>query len=385
MTSRTVKVRAADSHFLDNLLIFGRVLRRLGLEVHVGRLLDVTEALQHVDIGSRDEVYYTCRSLLVHRHEDLETFDVAFDAFWRDHGQQEAADQARSSPHETDSRSVLQETESRATIDDLEADAASGALRTWSNADVIADKDFAEFTGEEMALARAALDRLVWNPGERRTRHWVAGRGSRIDLRRALARSIRTGGDVVALPRRRRRMRPRPIVLLCDVSGSMEHYSRMLLQFVHAMGRRHRRFEAFLFSTRLTRITRELRRSHLDEAVAAVSRSVPDWSGGTRIGDALRLFHQRWARVVLHRGPVVLLISDGWDRGDPSVLRDQVARLQRSCHRLIWLNPLIGTTDYAPLTRGLVAALPFLDDFLPVRTLSNLSDLALHLNALRAG
>ena len=370
------------SRFLDNLLIFGRVLRRLGLEVHVGRLLDVTEALQHVNIGSRDEVYYTCRSLLVHRHEDLETFDVAFDAFWRDHGQQEAADQARSSPHETDSRTVLQETESRATIDDLEADAASGALRTWSNADVIADKDFAEFTGEEMALARAALDRLVWNPGERRTRHWVAGRGSRIDLRRALARSIRTGGDVVTLPRRRRRMRPRPIVLLCDVSGSMEHYSRMLLQFVHAMGRRHRRFEAFLFSTRLTRITRELRKPHLDKAVAAVSRSVPDWSGGTRIGDALRLFHQRWARVVLHRGPVVLLISDGWDRGDPNVLRDQVARLQRSCHRLIWLNPLIGTSDYAPLTRGLQAALPYVDDFLPARTLTNLVDLSLHLNAI---
>ncbi len=390
----TVQPCAADSHFVDNLLVFGRLLRRLGLEVHVGRLLDVTEALQYVDIGSRDEVYDTCRSLLVHRHEDLEIFDAAFDAFWRDRGRgsedligsaPHQTDSTRSAPQETDAGTALLETESRAAIDELEADAPSGAARTWSNAEVIADKDFAEFTGEEMALARAALDRLVWSPGERRTRHWVAGRGSRIDLRRALARSIRTGGDVVTLPRRRRRMRPRPIVLLCDVSGSMEHYSRMMLQFVHAMGRRHRRFEAFLFSTRLTRITRELRKSHLDEAVAAVSRSVPDWSGGTRIGDALRLFHQRWARVVLRRGPVVLLISDGWDRGDPGVLRDQVARLQRSCHRLIWLNPLIGTTDYAPLTRGLVAALPFVDDFLPVRTLTNLADLAVHLNALPSG
>jgi uncharacterized protein len=172
-------------------------------------------------------------------------------------------------------------------------------------------------------------------------------------------------------------------VLLCDVSGSMEPYARMLIQFVHAMSRRHRRFEAFLFSTRLTRITREVRHRHLDEAVAAVSRTVPDWSGGTRIGEVLRLFHQRWARVVLNRGPVVLLISDGWDRGDPTVLRDQVARLQRSCYRLIWLNPLIGTTDYAPLTRGLVAALPYVDDFLPARTLTNLTDLALHLNALK--
>ena len=373
------------SHLVDNLLIFGRLLRGLGLEVHVGRLLDVTQALQHVDVGSRDEVYYTCRALLVHRHEDLEIFDAAFDAFWRDHGhrQDREADLTRSVPHES-SRPMAQAAVA-ADHEGLESGMSSSALHTWSDVDVIADKDFAEFTGEELALARAALDRLVWSPGERRTRHWVAGRGSRIDLRRALARSIRTGGDVVTLPRRRRRTRPRPIVLLCDVSGSMEHYSRMLLQFVHAMGRRHRRFEAFLFSTRLTRITKQLRARHLDEAIAAVSRAVPDWSGGTRIGDALRLFHQRWARVVLHRGPVVLLISDGWDRGDPAVLRQQVARLQRSCHRLIWLNPLIGTTDYAPLTRGLVAALPFVDDFLPVRTLNNLASLALHLNALRAG
>ena len=382
------------SRFVGNLLIFGRLLRGLGLEVHVGRLLDLTEALQYVDVSSRVDVYDTCRALLVHRHEDIEIFDAAFDAFWRDHGDDDSADLRRSVPHETDSgskphetnsRSVLRGMDARVAIDSLDADASSGARRTWSNAEVMADKDFAEFTAEEMAQARAALERLVWSPGERRTRHWVAGRGSRIDLRRALARSVRTGGDVVALPRRRRRMRPRPIVLLCDVSGSMEHYSRMLLQFVHAMGRRHRRFEAFLFSTRLTRITRELREPHLDEAVAAVSRSVPDWSGGTRIGDALRLFHQRWARIVLHRGPVVLLISDGWDRGDPTVLRDQMARLQRSCHRLIWLNPLIGTTDYAPLTRGLVAALPFVDDFLPVRTLNNLADLAVQLNAIRSG
>ncbi|MSO29997.1 MAG: VWA domain-containing protein [Acidobacteria bacterium] len=390
----TVQPRAADSHFVDNLLIFGRLLRGLGLEVHVGRLLDLTEALQHVDVGSRDDVYVTCRALLVHRHEDLEIFAAAFAAFWRDHGVHDSADLTRPAPHETDSgsaaheidsRSVLQGMDARVAIDDLDADASSGALRTWSNAEVIADKDLADFTAEEMALARAAFARLVWSPGERRTRHWVAGRGSRIDLRRALARSVRTGGDVVTLPRRRRRMRPRPIVLLCDVSGSMDHYSRMLLQFVHAMGRRHRRFEAFLFSTRLTRITKELRTRHLDKAVAAVSRSVPDWSGGTRIGDALKLFHQRWARVVLHRGPVVVLISDGWDRGEPDVLRDQMARLQRSCHRLIWLNPLIGTTDYAPLTRGLMAALPFVDDFLPARTLTNLADLAVHLNTLRSG
>ena len=196
--------------------------------------------------------------------------------------------------------------------------------------------------------------------------------------------SLRTGGEVVKLPSRRRRTRPRPLVLICDVSGSMERYSRMLLHFVHAIGQRHRRVEAFLFSTELTRITSALRFRRLDTAVTAVSRSVSDWSGGTRTGEALRQLNQRWTRRVLHGGAVVLLISDGWDRGDPHMLRDQIARLQRSCHRLIWLNPLLGTADYAPLTRGLKAALPFVDDFLPARTLNNLADLAVHLNALGA-
>jgi uncharacterized protein with von Willebrand factor type A (vWA) domain len=151
---------------------------------------------------------------------------------------------------------------------------------------------------------------------------------------------------------------------------------------VHAVAIRQRRVEAFLFSTQLTRITRQLRMPRPDDALAAVSRAVVDWSGGTRIGAALKELHQRWSRRALNGGPVVLLISDGWDRGDPAELREQIARLQRSCHRLVWLNPLIGTADYAPLTRGLQAALPFVDDFLPARTLTNLADLAVHLNAL---
>ena len=162
----------------------------------------------------------------------------------------------------------------------------------------------------------------------------------------------------------------------------MERYSRMLLYFAHALTRRHQHVETFLFSTELTRITRPLRIPRTDAALTAASSAVRDWSGGTRIGRSLRELHQRWGRRVLHGSPVVLLISDGWDRGDPEELRDQIARLQRSCHRLVWLNPLIGTADYAPLTRGLQAALPFVDDFLPARTLRNLAELALHLNSL---
>jgi uncharacterized protein len=371
---------------LGNLLVFGRLLRSLGLEVHVGRLLDIADALQHVNLGERDDVYHTCRALLVHRRDDLAMFDRAFEAFWR--GQRDLMDPAHTRPRDP-SRPLDQRTgagpqwESHGLTAGQEAvEPSSQVLQTWSDAETLAHKDFAEFTPEEMARARAAMDRLEWTPGERRTRRWVHGRGPRVDLRRALAHSVRTGGDVFRLPRQKRRARERPLVLLCDISGSMERYSRMLLHFAHAIARRRHRVEVFVFSTALTRVTHEIRARGLNQAVADVARAAPGWSGGTRIGDAIRQFHQRWTRRTLHGGPVVLLISDGWDRGDPAVLREQIKRLQRSCHRLIWLNPLIGTLDYAPLTRGLQAALPFVDHFLPARTLTNLADLALHLNRL---
>lgn len=336
------------SWVLGNLMRFGRCLRSRGLHVHVGRLLDVVEALQHVNVGSRDDVYHACRALLVHRREDLAIFDRAFEAFWRDRGERPPrgatipdAPPAGAEREATGESSAL----AAVPIDAFEGVESSGGVRAWSDAQALAHKDFAVFMPDEMAQARTALDRLEWAPGARRTR-------------------------------------PRPIVLLCDVSGSMERYSRMLLHFAHSLTTRHHRVEAFLFSTQLTRVTPQLHRRRVDEAVKAVARSVPDWSGGTRTGEALRQLQKRGTRRALRGGPVVLLISDGWDRGDPVVLKEQMHRLQRSCHRLIGLNPLIGTAGYAPLTRGLQAALPFVNDFLPARTLTNLVDLALHLNAL---
>jgi len=371
---------------LENLLTFGRLLKRAGIDTHAGRMSDVVDALAHLNLDSRDEVYHASRALLVHRKDQIPIFDVAFDAFWRAH-RAKAIRNRRGGQNASGGISILDlrgAVGPGETADEAPNHEATDPERvaTWSDRGGTANRDFAELTAEELAEARRALALLVWTPGERRTRRWVRGRGARVDLRRAIAESLRTGGDVVRLPRRKRRIRPRPLVLLCDVSGSMERYSRMLLQFAHAVTRRHQRVETFLFSTRLTRVTRELRFSGPDDALASVSRAVTDWSGGTRIGQAVREFHQRWSRQVLHRGPVVLLISDGWDRGDPVELGEQIARLQRSCHRLVWLNPLIGTADYAPLTRGLQAALPFVDDFLPARTLNNLADLAVHLNAL---
>ena len=373
--------------FVENLVAFSRLLRRVGFDVPVGRVLDLTHALTHVDLDSRDEVFHTCRALLVQRHEQLATFAEVFDAFWRDHTNPFATSATRvrdartAAARASASAGILPPEESSDAGDERE-ESIEGVVQTWSDVGGLAQKDFAEFTPDEMARARLALDQLDWIPGERRTRRWIRGRGPRIDLRRALMRSLRTGGEVITLPSRRRRTKLRPLVLLCDVSGSMERYSRMLLHFAHGLAHRGGRLEVFLFATGLTRVTRQMRLRRLEHAVDAVSGVVPDWSGGTRIGPALRQFHQRWARRVLHQAPVVLLISDGWDRGDPHELREQVARLQRSCHRLIWLNPLIGTLDYAPLTRGLQAALPFVDDFLAARTLADLADLAVHLSAI---
>jgi uncharacterized protein with von Willebrand factor type A (vWA) domain len=360
-------------------------------------MLDLGEALQLVDISRRSEVYHACRAFLVHRHEDLSIFDRAFDAFWRGRLDDEQSASVRltgteeAPAHKDEVVSRPEGTPAERERWDWRREGISegersvvGRLYSWSDVARLAVKDFAEFTASEIALARAAFEHLEWTPGERRTRRWIPGPGSQVDVRRALRRSLRTGGEVVRLSRRQRRVRPRSIVLLCDISGSMERYSRMLLHFAHGLARRHRRLEAFLFSTRLTRVTAELRARRPDHAVAAVARVVPDWSGGTRIGEAIREFHQRWRRRVLHGGPVVLLISDGWDRGDPQVLQSEIARLQRSCHRLVWLNPLIGTPGYAPLTRGLRCALPFVDDFLPARTLNNLVDLTRRLNTLPA-
>jgi uncharacterized protein with von Willebrand factor type A (vWA) domain len=374
-----------------NVLAFGRLLRALGVEIAATQSREALTAVAAVGVSRQSDVYHALRATLVSRGADLAIFDAAFTAFWRDHGLEPhratgdtygtASERAEVVGPEVEAAGPLEQE----TIDSGLGDAPpTGTIRTWSGADTLRDQDFADVTPAELDQMRAALSVLAWTPGVRRTRRWTPGAGGRVDLRRAWRESLRSG-ELLRLPTRARTTRARPLVLVADVSGSMERYSRMLLHFAYALQRAHGRVEVFLFSTRLTRVTRELTRGSIDAAVAAVSRRVPDWSGGTRIGEALRTFHVRWARSVLSRRPVVLVVSDGWDRGDPLALRAQVARLQRSCHRLVWLSPLLGTADYQPLTRGLVAALPFVDDFLPARTLRNLEDLARHLNQLPDG
>ena len=364
----------------QRVVAFVRLLRQRGLDVPASRALDVIEALAHVDLRTRGDVFHACQALLVSRREDLAVFACAFEDFWTHDAHDAPALSQGPEPHHPETVAELAEAPG---AEDLSAlNESPGAMAVWSDVDRLADKDFAEFTPAEMVQAARALARLPWHPGWRHSRRWQRGRGPTIDLRRASRESVRSGGELMSLPSRRRRRRPRPLVLVCDVSGSMERYSRMLVHFAHAVAGRHPRVEVFLFSTTLTRVTRDVRVRPLDAAARAVARAVPDWSGGTRIGPVLRDLHQRWGSRVLGRGAVVLLVSDGWDRGDPLDLARQMSRLRRRSSRVIWLNPLIGTLDYAPLTRGLRAALPFVNDFLPARTLRDVADLALHLGAL---
>jgi uncharacterized protein with von Willebrand factor type A (vWA) domain len=255
---------------------------------------------------------------------------------------------------------------------------------SYSSREVSRTKDFAEFTQHELNEAKTVLDGLRWEPEMRRTRRWIAGSGPKADLRRMIRKNMRYGGELVEIPARERKEKRRPLVLLCDISGSMERYSRMLLHFMHTLTERMDRVEAFLFATRLTRVTHELADRGPDEAILKISRQVSDWSGGTRIGESLRAFNVVWGRRTLAHGSVVLVISDGWDRGEPELLRSEIGRLRRTSHRLIWLNPLLGSPGYQPLTRGMRAALPFIDDFLPVHNLESLEALAVHLNSLPA-
>lgn len=375
------------STLIRNLLHFGELLRAIGLQVPAGGMLDVALALEHVQIGRRSDFYFTLRALLVHRRSDLELFDQAFLMFWRKPpGEWSPTDlramgeRRRIGPPEREvsdvsPRPAAASPEGQETVERV-------APLSYGAKEVHRRKDFAEYTEEEMRAAKSALETLAWEPGRRRTRRWRSGGDETADLRALLRRTMRFGGEPLVVPARERRWRRRPVILLCDVSGSMERYARVLLHFAHGLAQRHARVEVFLFATRLTRVTRELGRRGVDDAVQRTLAKTEDWGSGTRIGAALRTFNIEWARRVTGRGPVVLLISDGWDRGEPEVLSREMAQLARRSYRLIWLNPLLGSASYQPLTRGMQAALPFVDDFLPVHNLVSLEALAERLSAL---
>jgi hypothetical protein len=364
--------------------MFGRLLRAAGLDVHHGRLLDAIRALESVGIKDRTDVCATLRCLLVHRRDDIAGFDRAFDLFFRAHRPPTPGLPLFSLGERP--RVVVRTVPGEplpVEVEDVGVPPATAAraVGAWSTEGVSRTKNFADFTDAELERAREVLKTLPWRLSVRRTRRWRWTSAGVVDLRPVLRRNLMRGGDLLELPRRRRTEAARPIVLLADVSGSMERYSRAVLHFVYGLAHSGTRVETFLFATRLTRVTRQLAERRGTDALTRLTRDVQDWGGGTRIGESLRTFNIRWARRVMRNGPVVLLVSDGWDRGDQTLLHRELARLRRSCRQLIWLNPLLGDSRYEPLTRGMQAALRYVDDFLPAHNLASLEQLALHLHA----
>lgn len=405
MLGREADVPHGD-HLLARIAGFGRYLRSLGMEVGTGRVMDLVRALDVVGLG-REDFRLAARATLVASHRDALLFDEAFDHYWggasaipgpgfeegaavgAQSGAVESADRRPPAlPRRAGGRrppAGPPEGAGDQPRDQPDERGETETVRTYSATELLGRKDFALLTTEEVEQARRLLERGEWSVGRRRSRRTEGSRkGPSPDMRRLLRGLARTG-EIPEVGRRRPRTKPRPLVVLCDVSGSMDRYSRLLLHWLHTVGRGTHRAEVFVFGTRVTRITHQLRGRDVDAALDRVSAEVLDWAGGTRIGECLRAFNVHWARRVLRRGAVVLVISDGWDRGDPERLRAEMERLQRGSHRLIWLNPLLGSPGYEPLTRGIRAALPYVDLFLPVHNLDSLDALAHALAAIPEG
>jgi uncharacterized protein len=371
----------ASPDLLERLAAFARLLHDANLDVGPGRLATATAALGFVDLKDPDAFRDSLRACFVSRKEELPIFEAAFDIFWAPPDPRVAAGAApgRSRPLPLPperARAWIEALGLKRSVNPRSNDGDQTPLKSsgYSSQELLRTRDFETLTWAESEQVRQLLQQAPWRIAERRTRRLRPARSGQVDLRRTARHSIRSGGELVRLLHRKIRLRRRPLVLLCDVSGSMERYSRLLLIFAHAIARRED-VETFVFSTRLTRITRLLRHRDIDRALEHVGRRVHDFSGGTRIGEAIAEFNRRWARRVLGHGAVVIVISDGWDRGEPEQLETELERLRRTSHRLIWLNPLLGSEGYEPVTRGMAAALPHVDDFMAAHNVDALDDL----------
>lgn len=376
-------------HLLRNMVLFARMLRALGIKVTPTQILDLVDGLEHIDIRRREDFKNTMQTILVSRYEHLELFQRAFDLFWQVRDENELLEMSlgdlRRKPPEV-KQDELEPVESGAEGDGSEKESEEPIIETvytYSAREVLRQKDFAELTLEELEEIKHLMQAMVWELEKRRSRRRTRARhGLYPDMRRTFRQNLRYGGEPLQLAWRRRKLKRRPLVVICDISGSMERYSRVLLKFVYAISSGLEKVEAFVFSTRLTRITHHLKNKDIDLALDEAMLAIHDWAGGTRIGESLKSFNYEWGQRVLGQGAIVLLISDGWDRGDIDLLDREMSRLQLSCHRLIWLNPLLGSEDYEPLTRGIQTALPYIDDFMPVHNLESLEQLGTLLERL---
>jgi uncharacterized protein with von Willebrand factor type A (vWA) domain len=366
-----------------NVVHFAGLLRRAGLPVGPDSVIAAGQALDVLGIEDRGQVRAALRALMVQRHEQQEVFDQAFDLFWRDptaaaqaamlammDGKKPPEEQRPTPGSRRVAEAMATPKQQRPTE---ERPPELDATMTVSEREQLQSMDFEQMSAAQINQAKAEIRRLALPLDQRRTRRWRAdAAGQRIDLAATLRTSLRRGGEILDLNRKRRVVRPPPLVVLCDISGSMSRYAQVLLHFLHAVANSRERVHVFMFGTRLSNITRQLRHRDAEVAFQMVAATVPDWSGGTRIGESIALFNRRWAKRVLAQGAVVLLMTDGLDRDGAEGLAEAMDRLHRSSRRLIWLNPLLRWEGFQPKSQGIRAMLPHVDEF---RTIHNLDSL----------
>lgn len=377
-----------DGRIADNIVYFARALRKAGMRVGPASVKDAIEAVLAAGIGSREDFYWTLHAVLVTRHEDHPVFDEAFRLFWKsreliekmiamfspvapDHREKQ-----KPRPGENRVSQAMFEGHQRTQPPKETSEIEVDARLTVSGNEVLRGKDFAQMTAAELSDAKRAIAALRLPFDSVATRRYKPDpRGRRSDPRAMMRSAVRTGGKLI-LPKFRsaREVQP-PVVVLADISGSMSQYTRIFLHFLHALAEKRRRVHTFVFGTRLTNLTRQMRHRDVDAALAECSSAVKDWSGGTRIGDTLREFNRLWSRRVLGQGAIVLLITDGLERDDVTGLGEEMERLRKSCRRLIWLNPLLRFVGFEPRARGVRAMLPHVDEFRAVHNLNALADL----------
>jgi uncharacterized protein len=386
----------AAGRLAENIVYFARALRAAGIPVGPGAVLDALAAVRAAGVGTREDFYWTLHAVFVKRHEHSALFDQAFRIFFRRRAYIERlmAMMMPQAPTAASTKAVSQRVQealfsgvndrARREQPEIEVD----ARLTMSDREVLQKKDFAQMSAAEVLAAKAAIAQLVLPLDEVRTRRLKPmNRGHAIDMRRTLRASLKAGGKLIDLKYLGRRTRMPPLVALLDISGSMSEYSRLFLHFLHAVTDARKRVSSFLFGTRLTNVTRALKARDPDDALAACSASVADWSGGTRIASSLHAFNKRWARRVLAQGAIVILITDGLERDPDKSLAFEMDRLHRSCRRLIWLNPLLRFDAFEPRAQGVRTMLPYVDEFRPIHNLESMTELcrALSAQGARAG
>ncbi len=398
--------------FMRSAVGFGRALRRAGMSIDLGSQIDYPRALSLIEIGDREAFRAAGAAIFVRSRDDLEINNTVFDRYWRrrmsgrpveslttsvaddensdegpEQGEEEAEGEGESEEPGLSSDSIGRTMPAGEGEGEEEAEGLTISPEAWSASEILRHRDFDRMTPQELREAERLVDLLVPRLEQRRTRRYELHRHGRIVAPRAMMRAnLGSGGQFLEWVWRRPTRRPRPLVVLCDISGSMERHSRLLLRFIQALSAASSvKTESFVFGTRLTRVTRLMRDRDRDRALSRVAESVNDWAGGTRIGESSREFNQRWARRTLRTSGVVVVVSDGWDRGDPAIVATETARLRRNSHRLVWLNPLAGTPGYQPLAAGMRAAYPYIDDFLPAGTVASLERLGEILAGVRGG